>query len=130
MGTLEALNEDELADLVAMTWIGRGDFTRDDWEDAKDQARERGVKGTAEYLLGTPLLGDYLENAFNDSAIPARTSKPSIFRASISLWKRVGGKTLTCPSPYGRGNAVAPNHSNSVPRSTRVLALAVGKGLG
>jgi len=66
MGTLEALNEDELSDLVAMTWVGRGDFTRDDWEDAKEQARQRGTKGTAEYLLGTPLLGDFLETGFNE----------------------------------------------------------------
>jgi len=66
MGTLEALNDDELAELVAMTWIGRGDFTRDDWEDAKDQALDRGKKGTAEYLIGTPLLGDYLESGFNE----------------------------------------------------------------
>jgi hypothetical protein len=66
MGTLEALNEDELSDLVAMTWIGRGDFDVDDWEDAKEQARQRGPRGTAEYLLGTPLLGDYLESGFND----------------------------------------------------------------
>ena len=66
MGTLEALNEDELAELVAMTWIGRGDYDADDWEEAKEQARERGTKGTAEYLLGTPLLGDYLENGFNE----------------------------------------------------------------
>ena len=66
MGTLEALNVDELADLVAMTWIGRGDFDVEDWDEAKDQARERGTKGTAEYLLGTPLLGDYLESGFND----------------------------------------------------------------
>jgi hypothetical protein len=65
MGTLEALNEDELAELVAMTWIGRGDFDVEDWEDAKDQARQRGTKGTAEYLLGTPLLGDYLESGFD-----------------------------------------------------------------
>jgi hypothetical protein len=65
MGTFEALNEDELAELVAMTWIGRGDYTRDDWEDAKELALERGSQGTAEYLLGTPLLGDYLENGFN-----------------------------------------------------------------
>jgi hypothetical protein len=66
IGTLEALNDDELGELVAMMWIGRGDFTRDDWEDAKDQALERGKKGTADYLLGTPLLGDYLEGGFNE----------------------------------------------------------------
>ncbi len=66
MGMFEALNEDELSDLVAIAWIGRGDFDVEDWEDAKEQARQRGTKGTAEYLLGTPLLGDYLESGFND----------------------------------------------------------------
>jgi hypothetical protein len=66
MGTLEALNDDELSDLVAMTWIGRGDYDVDDWEEAKEQAMQRGTKGTAEYLLGTPLLGDYLESGFTD----------------------------------------------------------------
>ena len=66
MGTLEALNEDELAELVAMTWIGRGDFDVEDWEDAREQALQRGTKGTAEYLLGTPLLGDFLEGGFTD----------------------------------------------------------------
>jgi hypothetical protein len=66
MGTLEALNEDELSDLVAMTWIGRGDYDAEDWGEAKEQARQRGTKGTAEYLLGTPLLGDYLESGFTD----------------------------------------------------------------
>ena len=66
IGTLEALNEDELSDLVAMTWIGRGDYDVEDWEEAKEQARQRGTKGTADYLLGTPLLGDFLESGFND----------------------------------------------------------------
>lgn len=66
MGTLEALNDDELSDLVAMTWIGRGDYDAEDWVEAKEQALQRGTKGTAEYLLGTPLLGDYLESGFND----------------------------------------------------------------
>jgi hypothetical protein len=66
MGTLEALNDDELSELVAMTWIGRGDYDAEDWEEAKEQALQRGTKGTAEYLLGTPLLGDYLESGFTD----------------------------------------------------------------
>ena len=66
MGTLEALNEDELTDLVALTWIGRGDYTKDDWEEAKEQARANPTKTTPDYLLGTPLLGDYLENGFTE----------------------------------------------------------------
>jgi hypothetical protein len=65
-GTLDALNVDELSELVALTWIGRGDYTKDDWDEAKEQARESSSKTTADYLLGTPLLGDYLEAGFNE----------------------------------------------------------------
>ena len=63
-GTLDALNEDELTDLVVLTWIGRGDYTVDDWEEAKEEARGNASKTTGDYLLGTPLLGDYLEDGF------------------------------------------------------------------
>jgi hypothetical protein len=63
-GTLDALNEDELTDLVVLTWIGRGDYTADDWEEAKEEARGSASKTTGDYLLGTPLLGDYLEDGF------------------------------------------------------------------
>jgi hypothetical protein len=59
---LDSLNEDQQAELVALTWIGRGDFTGEDWDEALDAARERQEGGpTATYLLGTPLLSDYLE---------------------------------------------------------------------
>jgi hypothetical protein len=66
MGTLEALNEDELIDLVALTWIGRGDYTKDEWDEAREEARSNAPRTTPEYLLGTPLLGDYLENGFTE----------------------------------------------------------------
>ncbi|HVZ15363.1 MAG TPA: DUF3775 domain-containing protein [Bauldia sp.] len=64
-GTLDALNEDELTDLVVLTWIGRGDYTADDWDEAKEEARGNASKTTPDYLLGTPLLGDYLEDGLN-----------------------------------------------------------------
>ncbi len=57
------LDEDETAALVALLWIGRGDFDARDWEDAVAQARERRETPTAIYLLGEPLLPDYLEDA-------------------------------------------------------------------
>jgi hypothetical protein len=63
-GTMDALNEDELTDLVVLTWIGRGDYTVDEWDEAKEEARGNASKTTADYLLGTPLLGDYLEDGF------------------------------------------------------------------
>ena len=57
------LDEDETAALVGLLWIGRGDFEPKDWEDAVAQARERRESPTVTYLLGEPLLPDYLEDA-------------------------------------------------------------------
>lgn len=56
------LNVDEAADLVALAWIGRGDYGGDEWQDALAAARERGNRRTAAYLLGMPMLGDWLED--------------------------------------------------------------------
>lgn len=64
MAALGSLNVDEMADLLALTWLGRGDFTT--WEEAIVQARESRNERAAAYLAGTPLLSDYLENALNE----------------------------------------------------------------
>ncbi len=55
------LNVDEAAELVAIAWIGRGDYDPTEWTEAVEEARRRGNRRTAAYLLGLPLLGDYLE---------------------------------------------------------------------
>jgi len=60
---IEALDEEESAALVALLWIGRGDFEREEWPNALAQARERRESPTASYLLGEPLLPEYLEEA-------------------------------------------------------------------
>jgi hypothetical protein len=62
---LDDLNIDEATELVAIAWIGRGDFDAADWNEAVKQARERAVGPTSRYLLGMPLLGDYLESGLN-----------------------------------------------------------------
>ena len=59
---LEALNDDELEDLVALTWLGRGDYGIDDWDEMMEEVRDVRERHTADYLLGTPLLPDYLED--------------------------------------------------------------------
>jgi hypothetical protein len=58
---LEALNDDQRDEIVALTWVGRGDFVKDEWDQALDAAHERHNGEEARYLLGTPLLADYLE---------------------------------------------------------------------
>ncbi len=55
------LNVDEAAELVALAWIGRGDYSGAEWSEAVAEARQRGNRRTASYLLGMPMLGDWLE---------------------------------------------------------------------
>jgi hypothetical protein len=62
---IDALDADELDALVALTWIGRGDFERADWRAAVKSAGERRDGNTATYLMGIPLLPDYLEDALS-----------------------------------------------------------------
>src|SRR5438105_2331304 len=62
LGAIRALNEDERLRLVALAWLGRGTYTKDEWREAIDTARSEHSRRTAEYLLGLPLLGDYLED--------------------------------------------------------------------
>jgi len=62
---IEALNVSEQRNLVALMWIGRGDFSAEEWEDAVNEARDRATNSSADYLLGTPLLPDYLEEGMS-----------------------------------------------------------------
>lgn len=55
------MSEDEQIDLVTLAWLGRGDGTLDDWDDLRAEAARAHNKRTASYLLGMPMLGDYLE---------------------------------------------------------------------
>ena len=58
---ISGLNDDDKATLVALAWIGRGSFDKAEWEDALREARDQhGPDDTAAYLMGLPLLGDYL----------------------------------------------------------------------
>src|SRR5260370_12098170 len=56
-----ALDEDEQVDLIALTWLGRGDASMDEWDDPARARNER----TAAYLLGLPLLPEHLEEGLS-----------------------------------------------------------------
>ena len=62
---IDALNEDEVIDLIALAWIGRGDFEAEDWKSAVAAANERREGPTWKYLLGMALLPDYLQDALS-----------------------------------------------------------------
>ena len=60
---IEAMSEDEQVDLVTLTWLGRGDGTLEEWDELRAEATRVHNRRTASYLLGIPLLPDYLEEA-------------------------------------------------------------------
>ena len=59
------LNVDEQASLVALAWIGRGSFTPEELDEALATARAERTNRTEDYLLGMPLLPDYLEEGLD-----------------------------------------------------------------
>jgi len=54
------LDADAQISLVALMWLGRGDY--DLWKEARRAAGEREEGPAWRYLMGEPLLGDYLED--------------------------------------------------------------------
>jgi hypothetical protein len=64
-GFIRGLNVDEQIDLVALMWLGRGDGDLDNWRDLRAEASRAHNNRTASYLIGTPMLADYLEEALS-----------------------------------------------------------------
>lgn len=58
---IDGLNIDEREELLALMWLGRGDYGAESRREALWQARGTLTASAVDYLLGTPLLGDYLE---------------------------------------------------------------------
>jgi hypothetical protein len=58
---IEGLGDPERQELFALMWLGRGDYDADSWPEALRQAIETTIANVTDYLVGTPLLGDYLE---------------------------------------------------------------------
>ena len=65
MAFIGALDEDEQVDLIALTWLGRGDASIDEWEELRSEAARAHNERTAVYLLGLPLLPEHLEEGLS-----------------------------------------------------------------
>lgn len=62
---IASCNVDEQVSLVALAWIGRGTFGPSELAEAKETAAAQSVTPTEDYLLGIPLLADYLEEGLD-----------------------------------------------------------------
>jgi hypothetical protein len=60
--TVDDLEPDQQTTLVALMWLGRGDFLLDEWKAAMVTAAESmtDITDPAAYLLSHPLVADYL----------------------------------------------------------------------
>ena len=64
---LAGLNIDERLDLLALTWLGRGDF--DSFAEARKEVESLSEIHVARYLLGTPQIGNYLEEGLSQLGV-------------------------------------------------------------
>jgi hypothetical protein len=65
-GFINAMTEDEQIDLVALMRLGRGDGTIEEWDDLRREAADGRDQPTASYLLGEPLVSDYLAEGLDE----------------------------------------------------------------
>ena len=56
------LEPDQQQDVVALMWIGRGDFSEEELEEARELARDEWTPRTADYLIAHPFLADHLRD--------------------------------------------------------------------
>jgi hypothetical protein len=64
-GFIAAMTEEEKIDLVALMRLGRGDGSIEEWDDLRREAADGSNGRTASYLLGEPLLSDYLADGLD-----------------------------------------------------------------
>jgi hypothetical protein len=62
---INGLGDPERIELLALTWLDRGDCAKEEWRDAVEEARRIHDEKETQYLIGTPLLADYLEEGLS-----------------------------------------------------------------
>ena len=65
VSAIHDLNDDEQCDLIALIWLGRGDFNLGEWTEARQAAADIGRERTPRYVSEIPLVSDYLEDGLS-----------------------------------------------------------------
>jgi Protein of unknown function (DUF3775) len=72
------LNVDEQVSLVALMWIGRGTFEPEQLAEATRIAFSERVNPTEDYLLGVPMLAEFLEEGLGKLGISVEDAENGI----------------------------------------------------
>lgn len=65
---VDDLEPDQQQEVVALLWVGRGDFGPEEWQAALEEARDDWTPEAADYLIAHPLLADYLREGLESMA--------------------------------------------------------------
>ena len=65
VAAIDSLNDPQRIELLALMWLGRGDYDAKTWRAALIEASRVHDRNETRYLVGTPLLGDYLEEGLS-----------------------------------------------------------------
>ena len=76
--TINNLSDEQRNTLVALTWVGRGDYSAAEWKEALSVAQDRDGTATSHYLSEIPMLADHLENGAAELGINVTDAKAEI----------------------------------------------------
>lgn len=79
--TLAALQDDHLAELVALAWLGAGTFGREDWTIALMSARSLDADAARAHLLRTAELDEALQAGLQELKQPERRGQSLVAAA-------------------------------------------------
>lgn len=66
---IDDLNDDAQIDLLALTMVGRGDYSLEEWDDARRSAIEVGRKHARQYLTKIPMVSDFLQEGLSQFSL-------------------------------------------------------------
>jgi hypothetical protein len=60
--TLDDLADDQLAEALALAWVGAGTYDATEWDDAFAEASDNNPESSIDELMDMPLLASYIES--------------------------------------------------------------------
>ena len=70
---IEGLDAEQKIELLALMYIGRGDYNANEWKTARQEASHHLQPHLAEYLISKPQLAEYLEQGLESLGYPLST---------------------------------------------------------
>jgi len=61
MALLDDLGEDQVQEVLALAWVGRGTYDPSEWDDALEEAADRNSEDPVDQLLDMPTLAAFLD---------------------------------------------------------------------